>query len=100
MRPTCNRVLGRDLVEICSNRMAATIGYYSKDGLPNKHLRENICAICGSATQHMARSLVDLPEKSLVFDETIHQLECKHTFHEKCIRGWCLIGKKDMCPYW
>ncbi|KAH8556263.1 RING finger protein 121-like protein [Umbelopsis sp. PMI_123] len=92
-------VLGRDLVEICSDRMAATIGYYSRDGLPNKHLRENICAICGSATRPGSSSLVDLPENGLVFDEPIHELECKHAFHEKCIRGWCLIGKKDICPY-
>ncbi|KAL7751101.1 hypothetical protein RI367_003303 [Sorochytrium milnesiophthora] len=20
-------------------------------------------------------------------------------FHEQCIRGWCIIGKKDSCPY-
>lgn len=20
-------------------------------------------------------------------------------FHEFCIRGWCIVGKKQMCPY-
>lgn len=20
-------------------------------------------------------------------------------FHEFCIRGWCIIGKKQICPY-
>ncbi|CAM0138394.1 unnamed protein product [Umbelopsis sp. WA50703] len=91
-------VLGRDLVEICADRMAATIGYYSRDGLPNKHLRDHICAICGSATQHRAGSLVE-QEKPLLFEDPTHVLECRHTFHEKCIRGWCLIGKRDICPY-
>ena len=28
-----------------------------------------------------------------------YQLECRHLFHESCIRGWCLIGKKSICPY-
>jgi hypothetical protein len=22
-----------------------------------------------------------------------------HLFHEFCIRGWTMIGKKDVCPY-
>lgn len=26
------------------------------------------------------------------------QLSCKHLFHMECIRGWCIIGKKDTCP--
>lgn len=30
----------------------------------------------------------------------VFQLACRHIFHEECIRGWCLIGKKDICPYW
>ena len=26
------------------------------------------------------------------------QLACKHLFHDQCIRGWTLVGKKDTCP--
>lgn len=26
------------------------------------------------------------------------QLSCKHLFHEECIRGWTIVGKKDTCP--
>lgn len=26
------------------------------------------------------------------------QLSCKHCFHELCIRGWTVVGKKDSCP--
>lgn len=22
-----------------------------------------------------------------------------HRFHEFCIRGWCIVGKKQTCPY-
>ncbi|ORX54977.1 hypothetical protein DM01DRAFT_319030 [Hesseltinella vesiculosa] len=89
-------VLGRDFVEICSDRMASTIGYYSKDGLPQKHLNGEICAVCGQAT---SASSVPLGQEQMFADDAVHQLACKHVFHEKCIRGWCLVGKKDICPY-
>ncbi len=26
------------------------------------------------------------------------QLPCKHLFHGRCIRGWTIVGKKDVCP--
>lgn len=26
------------------------------------------------------------------------QLACKHLFHGTCLRGWCVVGKKDTCP--
>ncbi|KAI9261603.1 hypothetical protein BDA99DRAFT_511877 [Phascolomyces articulosus] len=91
-------VLGRDFVEICSDRMASTIGYYSKDGFPKKHLTADICAVCGQGTSNSVGTLVD-PQQATFTDDEVHQLACKHQFHEKCIRGWCLIGKKDICPY-
>ncbi|KAI8394117.1 uncharacterized protein BYT42DRAFT_591552 [Radiomyces spectabilis] len=92
-------VLSRDFVEICSDRMASTIGYFSKDGLPSKHLSENICAVCGQATSSTTGTLTEAPQRAMFEDDAVHQLACKHVFHEKCIRGWCLIGKKDICPY-
>ncbi|KAI8137093.1 RING finger protein 121-like protein [Fennellomyces sp. T-0311] len=91
-------VLGRDFVEICSDRMASTIGYYSKDGLPQKHLNADICAVCGQGTSHSVGTMLEPQHNAFAGDE-VHQLACKHKFHEKCIRGWCLIGKKDICPY-
>lgn len=30
--------------------------------------------------------------------EATFELSCKHVFHEHCIRGWALVGKKDTCP--
>jgi RING finger protein 121/175 len=30
--------------------------------------------------------------------ETLYRLECDHTFHSHCIKGWCVVGKKGMCP--
>lgn len=26
-------------------------------------------------------------------------LNCGHVFHELCIRGWTIVGKKETCPY-
>lgn len=26
-------------------------------------------------------------------------LDFMSRFHEFCIRGWCIVGKKQMCPY-
>ena len=28
----------------------------------------------------------------------VPQLACKHLFHGTCLRGWCVVGKKDTCP--
>lgn len=31
--------------------------------------------------------------------ERIFVLSCGHKFHEYCIYGWCLIGKRQVCPF-
>ncbi|KAI0243736.1 hypothetical protein L0F63_001361 [Massospora cicadina] len=90
-------ILSRDFAEFCSNRMAATLGFYVEGGLPNKQLRENMCAICGGALR--GKPTASEAEPNSVYDESIHKLDCQHEFHEKCIRGWCIIGKKHSCPY-
>ncbi|XP_034539828.1 RING finger protein 121 isoform X2 [Notolabrus celidotus] len=84
-------VLGRDFAEMCADFMASTIGYYSASGMPTKHLSDNICAVCGQPI------LVDVSEEGII--ENTYRLSCNHVFHEFCIRGWCIVGKKQMCPY-
>jgi hypothetical protein len=39
--------------------------------------------------------LMSLPQSAA---EPVRQLACKHSFHELCIRGWTIVGKKDVCP--
>lgn len=78
-------VLSRDFAEICASRMASTIGYYSSKGIPLKSPTTAICALCGD-------SLINKSDPSI-------KLTCEHVFHEFCIRGWCIVGKKQVCPF-
>ena len=84
-------VVSRDFAEVCSEVMAAQIGYYTPKGLPAKSLDPNMCAICGN--EILAR---DDDESGI---EKAIKLTCGHIFHEFCIRGWCIVGKKQTCPY-
>uniref|UniRef100_W5MPH9 Ring finger protein 175 n=1 Tax=Lepisosteus oculatus TaxID=7918 RepID=W5MPH9_LEPOC len=84
-------VMGRDFAEICSDYMASTIGYYNVGAMPSRNLSGDICAVCGQ------KIFVNLDEEGIV--ENTYQLSCGHIFHEFCIRGWCIVGKKQTCPY-
>uniref|UniRef100_A0A8C5MD42 E3 ubiquitin ligase Rnf121 n=1 Tax=Leptobrachium leishanense TaxID=445787 RepID=A0A8C5MD42_9ANUR len=84
-------VLGRDFAEMCADYMASTIGFYSASGMPTKHLSDNMCAVCGQ------QIFVDVNEEGII--ENTYRLSCDHVFHEFCIRGWCIVGKKQTCPY-
>uniref|UniRef100_A0A183BEZ4 RING-type domain-containing protein n=1 Tax=Echinostoma caproni TaxID=27848 RepID=A0A183BEZ4_9TREM len=79
-------VISRDFAEVCSDKMAAQIGYHVPQGMPVRRLDPSVCSICTNLLD------TDYPEK-------IHKLNCQHTFHDCCIRGWCIVGKKDTCPY-
>eukprot|EP00808_Paulinella_micropora_P002685 g61128.t1 len=83
-------LLLRDFSDVCSARMASTMGYYSKDGLPSKTLQDGVCAICDE----------DMPrDHELQARGTrLFKLNCGHRFHESCLRGWTVIGKKEVCP--
>jgi len=84
-------VLGRDFAEICADSMAAHIGYYTQEGLPKRILEPDVCAVCGCGI------ILQEGEEGLV--EQTYRLSCSHLFHEFCIRGWCIVGKKQTCPY-
>eukprot|EP00096_Caligus_rogercresseyi_P011541 TRINITY_DN4553_c0_g1_i2.p1 TRINITY_DN4553_c0_g1~~TRINITY_DN4553_c0_g1_i2.p1 ORF type:complete len:325 (-),score=52.80 TRINITY_DN4553_c0_g1_i2:72-1046(-) len=84
-------VLTRDLAEICAEKMASTVGYYKPEGIPARHLENDVCALCGN------QFLIKVGQEGM-FENTF-RLACKHEFHEFCIRGWCIVGKKQTCPY-
>lgn len=95
-------VLGRDIAEVCTEFIAVKIGvsnkkmylyiynlywqYVSASGLPVKSALIDVCAICGQ-------------EMNATEGEKCYKLNCRHLFHEFCIRGWCMVGKKQTCPY-
>ncbi|XP_012264542.2 RING finger protein 121 [Athalia rosae] len=84
-------VLGRDIAEICADKMASHIGYYAPGSMPTRTLETGVCAVCGN------RLLVSENEEGVI--ENTYKLSCDHVFHEFCIRGWCIVGKKQTCPY-
>ncbi|XP_067039835.1 E3 ubiquitin ligase RNF121-like isoform X1 [Acropora muricata] len=86
-------VLGRDFAEICADKIASKLGYTSKGGLPSRSLDSNICAVCGLELALQQGHDDDDPL------EKTYKLSCGHLFHEFCIRGWCIVGKKQTCPY-
>eukprot|EP00069_Balaena_mysticetus_P000628 bmy_03660T0 len=59
--------------------------------MPTKHLSDSVCAVCGQ------QIFVDVSEEGII--ENTYRLSCNHVFHEFCIRGWCIVGKKQTCPY-
>lgn len=122
-------VLCRDFTDFLVDRLAASIGYYNPtSALPSKSLRNNICAICGmehgdrenidmeglSKSEPLLMSdptnyietdfqpdhetLIDYSENSNR-KERLFVLTCGHKFHEYCIYGWCLVGKRQVCPF-
>ncbi|GIY96163.1 RING finger protein 121 [Caerostris extrusa] len=84
-------VLGRDISGIITDLMAVKIGYYTPTGIPNRLLEPNICAVCGN--------IILVQDNANAIVEKTYNLSCGHTFHEFCIRGWCIVGKKQTCPY-
>ncbi|KAJ2653367.1 hypothetical protein IWW40_000420 [Coemansia sp. RSA 1250] len=97
-------LISRDLVTLCADKMAATLGFSTGDGLPTKRLPHGVCCICGdglgfSSEGSTGGGLLSTKEHSSEFTEPTHELDCRHEFHSTCIRGWCVIGKKDVCPF-
>lgn len=77
-------VLTRDCAEVCAERMASTMGYAKKgDDLPKEAATASTCGVC-------RQSLTDADSFTL---------GCDHRFHEECIRGWTIVGKKDICAF-
>ena len=106
-------VLTRDFTDFLVDILAANIGYYSpSSSLPSKQLKSTICAICGRPHGDEEVSDKQSPliasESSGSIDpefpegnerERTYTLSCGHKFHEYCIYGWSLVGKKQMCPF-
>lgn len=82
-------ILNRDCAEVASDRIAASLGSGSK-----LTSTVNRCGICGGELHDSIRNSA----ASVAPGDSTMQLSCKHCFHELCIRGWTVVGKKDVCP--
>lgn len=110
-------VLTRDFTDFLVDKLAASIGYYNpQSSLPSKQLNSTICAICGRSHAGLddEDGLYSGSQDSLIAGgtsaagagsglesskERVFTLTCGHRYHEYCIYGWCLVGKKQVCPF-
>lgn len=111
-------VLTRDCASLCAETMAARMGLgTSRDEEERRELPPTMCCVCaGALVGTAAESESELSQ----LDPTTMRLEnpfagclagtgneaeptvalnCGHRYHQSCIRGWALIGKKDTCAY-
>uniref|UniRef100_A0A8C3FPR2 Ring finger protein 175 n=1 Tax=Chrysemys picta bellii TaxID=8478 RepID=A0A8C3FPR2_CHRPI len=72
-------------------RHCSSYNFYNVSGMPTRNLSNDICAVCRQ------KIFVDINEEGII--ENTYQLSCNHVFHEFCIRGWCIVSKKQTCPY-
>lgn len=86
-------VLTRDFAEVASDTIFNSVGYSKYEVLPT-----NLCALCG---EELKATLDIMQGKSTEESEQarVVELQCGHEFHENCIRGWAIVGKKDTCPF-
>lgn len=54
--------------------------------MPTRELSPDVCAVCGQVL------VLPLDEDDTSV-EKVYKLSCYHTFHDMCIRGWCIVGK-------
>ncbi|KAF4531752.1 hypothetical protein B566_EDAN014492 [Ephemera danica] len=76
-------VLGRDIAEICADKMASHIGYYTASGMPTRTLESGVCAVCGN------RLLVSESEEGVL--ENTYKLSCDHisrVLHTRVVHCW------------
>jgi RING finger protein 121 len=105
-------VLERDIAELCADRMASTMGLPVSKEMPQTSSisLSSGCSLCAEPFEGeggaapFRRQIGEpaagsrVPESLLgVNSEKVFTLNCGHRFHESCIRGWTIVGKKDTC---
>ena len=56
-------VITKDIADMCTNRMASTIGYITDDGMPLRHLAKDVCGVCGE--RNVGTDEKGFPEKQV-----------------------------------
>ena len=116
-------VLVRDCGEICSNAINASLEADRNKFYVSPSQLHHVCGICnqelkvdsnldfeggagdfesGGADQPFTRRITeDASSSETKKRKTIQEtkvLSCQHKFHEFCLYGWLIIGKKNICP--
>jgi len=86
-------LLGRDSAELCCDFLSTGLGFAQKGGLPTRAPRDGFCSLCTKALEQKATDFT-----AAVPAQRCITLQCKHVFHEFCLKGWVMVGKKDTCP--
>uniref|UniRef100_A0A6B2G721 RING finger protein 121 (Trinotate prediction) n=1 Tax=Myxobolus squamalis TaxID=59785 RepID=A0A6B2G721_MYXSQ len=99
-------LLTRDIACLLTDIICIRLGMVSSTEIPKTLAASNICALCGllivdTKNDHDEINVSCVPGidlSTLTSGDRIIKLDCGHQFHDFCIRGWILIGKKDSCP--
>ncbi|KAL0479590.1 hypothetical protein AKO1_007800 [Acrasis kona] len=106
-------VLVRDCAEIASDRMQSSLAQSREHLYTSETQQKRTCGICNQDLKnededdieggsHLSRTMasptVTDPNKFKTTQPT-KNLACGHSFHEFCLKGWMLVGKKQECPY-
>jgi len=96
-------ILSRDCSEMCTDRMASSMGYGKKNKMPQRSYDPTVCLVCQDPLNYnwalMNSAIQSQDLGSTATAERTVSLSCGHSFHDFCIRGWTIVGKKDTCPY-
>ena len=82
----------RDLAQVISDQISRSIA-------PTIQVqRHNTCGLCGHELRSLESLEIGKQAGSATPPRKIWTLPCKDEFHEECIRGWAVVGKRSMCP--
>ncbi|KAF0984516.1 hypothetical protein FDP41_000415 [Naegleria fowleri] len=112
-------VLVRDCGELCSSAINASLEADRNKFYMSHSQLEHVCGICnqelrvdtsldfesahsGDSETPFTRRITDdvtiPPENKRKTTQETKVLSCGHKFHEFCVYGWLIIGKKSTCP--
>jgi len=79
------------------------MGYGKKVKMPQRGYDPTVCLLCNDPLSNnwalMNSSIQSQHVNHASTAERTVELSCGHSFHDFCIRGWTIVGKKDTCPY-
>jgi len=121
-------VLVRDCAEMCAEAMSNSMHKEQHQYYLSQSFVDRNCGICGLALKpednSMPNNTFDIEGSTFTYDvndeaavttrttlgttftekkhttkQATKALSCGHKFHEFCLRGYMLVGKKDVCPF-